>query len=190
MSDMDLSHGLDLAADRNRRAAMREGKGQDLPITFGDEHITTLPVELPVDVFAPLRELDGDVTLLLREAMNAYQAEDQGRAALVIDLIASNPRLPLTALDTFRQIAENLLTKDGFARLQEHRPSGQDYAFLVKGVLRFYGLSLGEALPSSESSTDSPGGTSPGTSSTTSDSTPVESGQTPAATASLEPAAS
>lgn len=183
---------LDLDAERSARAAEREGKGKALPIRFGGENIATLPVELPVDVLAPLRNLDGDLTLILRQAMQASRggANEKFEATeLVVDVLASNPALPVTALNTLTQVAKNLLTDEGFDRLMAQRPSAQDFATLVKGVFRFYGLSLGEASPSSDSSTDS-GTTSPGTSSTTSDSTPEASGTTPAPTPSLEPAAS
>ena len=96
----------------------------------------------------------------------------------------------MNALDTFRQVAANLLTEDGLAALLANRPSGQDVAFLIKGVFRFYGVTLGEASPSSDSSTGDSGGTSSGTSSTTSDSTPATSGPTPEIPASSEPAVS
>lgn len=194
MSD-DLSMSLDLDAARKQRAAEREGKKRDLPIRLGGQDIATLPVELPVDVLAPLRNLDGDLTLLLREAMATTKRGDDATARwdateLVVDILASNPRLPVTALDTFGQVAKNLLGEDGFAALMEQRPTGQDVAFLVKGVFRFYGLTLGEASPSSDSSTDDSGRTSSGTSSTTSDSTSVDSGTTPEPTPSSVPVGS
>ena len=72
MSDDDF-FDLDLDAARKQRAAEREGKKRDLPIRFGGEVIATLPVEMPVDVLAPLRNLDGDLTLLLREAMGCFE---------------------------------------------------------------------------------------------------------------------
>lgn len=192
MSDDDLV--LDLDANRKQRAAEREGKKQDLPIRLGGEVIAILPVELPVDVLAPLRELDGDITLILREAMNSarHGATDEAKwntTELVVDVLASNPALPVQALDVIVKVGKNLLTEEGFDRLVASRPSQQDYAFLVKGVFRFYGLTLGEASPSSDSSTDS-GGTSNGTSSTTSDSTPEPSGTAPETPTSLEPAVS
>ena len=178
---------LDLDAERKTRAAEREGKQRPLPIRFGGEEIAVLPVELPIDVLAPLRNLDGDLTLILRQAMQSRNSGDTGPTTdLVVDVLASNPALPVTALNTLSQVAKNLLTEEGFERLVAQRPSGQDYAALAKGVFRFYGLSLGEASPSSDSSTDEPGETSPGTSSTTSTSTPEGSGTTPEPTPSLE----
>lgn len=193
MSDDDF-FDLDLDAARKQRAAEREGKKRDLPIRFGGEVIATLPVEMPVDVLAPLRNLDGDLTLLLREAMGAAKGGGSGEARwnateLVIDILASNPRLPVTALDTFAEVARGLFGEDGYAALVANRPTAQDFAVLVKGVFRFYGLTLGEASPSSDSSTDD-GRTSSGTSSTTSDSTPEPSGATPAPTDSSVPVGS
>lgn len=191
MSDLEA---LDLDLARQQRAAEREGKKRDLPLRVGGQTIAVLPVELPVDVLAPLRTLDGDLTLLLREAVqsakNGGDTVNWDITELVIDLLANNPRLPMNFLDTIRDVAKNLLTEEGLNALIEQRPSGQDVAFLIKGVFRFYGLTLGEASPSSDSSTDASGGTSSGTSSTTSTSTPEGSGQTPQIPASSEPAVS
>jgi hypothetical protein len=175
---------LDLDVARAQRAAQREGQKRDMPLRVGGQVIAVLPVELPVDVLAPLRNLDGDLTLLLREAVLAAKNADgkvvnQDITELVIDLLANNPRLPLNFLDTIKEVAANLLAEEGLSALVASRPSAQDIAFLVKGVFRFYGVTLGEALPSSASSTDASGGTSSGTSSTTSDSTPATSGPTP-----------
>ena len=186
---------LDLDSARQQRAAQREGKKQPLPIRVGGETIATLPVELPVDVLAPLRNLDGDLTLLMREAVNAQRNGSTAESKmdvteLVIDLLANNPRLPVNALDTFAEVAKGLLGDDGYATLIAQRLSGQDIAFLVKGVFRFYGLTLGEASPSSDSPTGVSGGTSSGTSSITSDSTPEGSGLPLTPPGSLEPAVS
>jgi hypothetical protein len=184
--------GLDLDSERKQRAAQREGAGEPLPIVLGGEVIATLPSELPVDVLAPLRLLDADLTLILRQAMQASM--NQGSVGdvteLVVDVIAQNPALPMTALDTFGEVAKRLLTDEGFAKLLANRPSPQDYAALVKGVFRFYGVTLGEASPSSASPTGDAGETLSGTSSTNSASTPEDSGTTPEPTPSLEPAAS
>lgn len=184
---------LDLDAEREQRAAKREGKAQTMPIRLGGKVVATLPAELPVEVLEPLRNLDGDLTLIIRQAMQAQKANDettvQDVTDLVIDVLANNPALPVQALSTVRKVTANLLTEDGLAAFMEQRPSPQDIAALAKGVFRFYGLSLGEASPSSDSSTDD-GGTSSGTSSTTSGSMPEDSGTTPESEPSLEPAGS
>lgn len=200
MSDNMFS--LDLDAARKVRAAEREGKKRDAPIILGGDTIAVLPVELPVDVLAPLRDLDGDITLIIREALssvtegrNAKQTQID-TTALVIDLLASNPDLPVTFLDTVQKVARNLLTDEGMDRLVAQRPTVPDYTELIKGVFSFYGVTLGEASPSSGSSTDEArtdepvSETSSGTSSATSESTPDESGTTPEPTPSLESAVS
>lgn len=182
---------IDLDSARASRAASREAKGHEAPIRLGGETIAVLGAELPVDVLAPLRELDSDLTLILRQALGAARGQQSeiDSTDLVIDILSNNPNLPTTALDIIREVASNLLSPDGFARLVAQRPSVQDYAALAKGVFRWYGVSLGEALQSSVSSTDG-GETSPGTSSTTSDSTPVESSDAPEKTGSWEPVGS
>lgn len=177
---------IDLDAQREQRAAAREGRAEPEPIKIGGKVIGHLTPELPIDVFAPLRNLDGDLTLLLREAVDQAKREQAAAAtgqtvnrwdigATVIDVLATNPALPVTALDTIREVAANLLGEEGLSNLLEARPSGQDYAALATGIFAYYGMSLGEALPSSDSSTSS-GGTSSTTSSDTSGSTPEESG--------------
>lgn len=174
---------IDLDAERNARAAAREGRGEALPIRFGGAVVATLPVELPIDVFAPVRTLDESLTMVLRSAMQAFKAETQERRVdqteMVIDLLAANPDMPVAVLDAIKQIAVNLLAQSGYDALMAARPTGQDIAALLKGVFRFYGVSLGEALPPSGSSTND-GETSNTTSGSTSDSTSEESG--PAAT--------
>lgn len=169
---------LDLDADRKRRAAEREGKQMDQPIIIGGEVIAVLPVELPIDVLAPIRGMDDDIALLLREMVKGMQSGD-GRAdatGLFVDLIAANPKLPTNLLDTIQQITRNLFGNEGYEALVKARLTREDLGYLAKGVMEFYGLSLGESLPSSDSPTDD-GTTSSSTSSGTSPSTPDESGE-------------
>lgn len=183
---------IDLDAERQSRAAQREGKRTDLPIRVGGEVIATLPVELPLDVFAPLRELDESITLAVRGLMQAQRggaAEKWNAAELVIDLLAAAPTLPSDVLDVVRQIGVNLLTEDGVTKLLANRPSGEDLAFFAKKVFEFYGVTLGESSAPGDSST-SDGETSSTTSSTSSDSTPGASSETPQIPTSSEPAAS
>lgn len=178
--DLDI---LDLDADRASRAAQREGKGASLPIRFGGEKIADLPVELPLDVLLPLREIDEDLALMFRTVMQ-MASQQTGEASrmdatnLVVDLLVSNPNLPTVMLDTAAQIGRNLLTVEGYDKFIAQRPSREDIGALIKGVFRYYGVSLGEASAPSDSS-DSGGATSNTTSSSTSDSTPEVSGPTP-----------
>lgn len=157
MSDTPI--GLDLDAQREDRAAAREGSNEAWPIIIGGNVVATLPVELPIDVFAPLRSIDSDIALLLRTAMDQARREQSDSAAasrwdatgLVIDLLASNPDLPTTVVDVVTKVASNLLGEEGLAAFMATRPSGQDVAALVQGVFVYYGVSLGESSPSSDS---------------------------------------
>jgi hypothetical protein len=166
---------LDLDAKREQRAAAREGNGEPLSIKMGGKIVATLDPEFPLDVLEPLRAIDQDLALLLRQAITMAQGGDTINATgLVIDLLASNPRLPTIFLDTLRECAVRLFGEEGVAALIEFRPSREDIGELAKGVSRFYGLSLGEASPSS-ASLETDGETSSATSSGTTDSTPVAS---------------
>lgn len=169
---------LDLDAERKRRAAQREGQKADQPIIVGGQTIAILPVELPIDVLAPIRDMDEDITLLLRSVVKAAQTES-GRAdaqALFLDLLAANPTLPQNLLDTIQKIARNLLTDAGYQALVAAHPTREDLAYLAGGIMKFYGLTLGESSPSSDSDTGG-GTTSSTTSPTTSEgSTPDASG--------------
>jgi hypothetical protein len=178
-TDLDF---LDLDADRQSRAAAREGRGQGLPVRVGGETIAVLPAELPLDVLSPLREIDEDLALMLRSVMQATQGTGQTATEatnLVIDLLVANPHLPTKVLDTAVQISKNLLTDAGYERFMAARPSREDIAFVAKGVFRFYGLSLGEASASSDSSGDGGGTSKPTSPTTTPDSTPEGSTSTP-----------
>jgi hypothetical protein len=174
MSDLDI---LDLDADRERRAAEREGGNKGLPIRMGGRVVATLPPEFPMDVIEPLRAVDQDLALLLRQAMMMAQGGDTLNATgLVIDLLAANPNLPSIFLDTIRECGTRLLGEEGIEALIEYRPSKDDLAALAKGVSRYYGFSLGEASPSS-TSPEAGGETSSATSSESTDSTPEDSGK-------------
>lgn len=191
---MSDEYGIDLDKERAARAAAREAKGQEFPIRLGGQVVATLPAELPLDALAPLRDLDSDITLLLRTAMRAARGGTEGQerweaTELVVDLLAANPALPLAVIDTVTAITRNLVGDDGYAALVEARLSREDVAALAKGVFRFYGLSLGESSAPSASPEGS-GTTSPGTSSTTSDSTPEVSGSDQETKGSLEPVGS
>lgn len=178
---------IDLDAERKNRAAKREGKNQPLPIRIGGDTIATLPVELPIDYLEPLRGLDQDLTIVLRSIVQSVRASDQSERLdemdMIIDVLAANPALPVTVLDTITEVAKNVLTVEGFGLLMSQHPSAQDLAALAKGVFRFYGVSLGESLAPSGSSTGS-GETSKttssieGSTSETSTPTPGSSDQT------------
>jgi hypothetical protein len=194
MSDSGTELVIDLDHERKQRAAEREGKRQALPVRIGGEVIATLPVELPVNVLAPLQQLDESLTLLLRSTMQVAKGNNDAAAKwdateLIVDLLAANPTLPVDVLNVIRQVTVNLMGQDGYDAFLAADPSPEDIGAFAKGVFRFYGVTLGEASESSDSSTDS-GRTLSSTSSDTSDSMPEASGTSPESPASLEPAAS
>lgn len=195
---LDFDLGIDLDAERERRAAAREVKATEFPIRLGGEVVAMIPTELPLDVLAPLRRLDEEITLLLRSVMTAMNAgrEAQERwdaTSLIVDILAANPSLPTTVVDVIHDMAKALLGEEGFTRLMSKRPSKDDMAALTKSLLSFYGLALGESQPSSDSPSgeEQDGGTtSLPTGSTTTDSTSEASGDVPVSPASSESAAS
>lgn len=179
-SDPDV---YDIDAERDSRTAQREGHADGLPIVSGGVTIALLPVELPIDVFAPLKDIDEALMLLLHEAMKMATGPDAAAkweaTDLVVGLLASTPRLPVQVIEVAKGIGENLMGAEGFAAFMALRPSKEDIGSLVKRVFRFYGVSLGEALPSSDSSE-----TGGGTSSTTSK--PISTGSMPEASSGIQ----
>lgn len=172
---------FDLTAER---AARTEAKTPEV-IRIGDT-VVTLPIELPLDVFAPLKNLDVDLALLMRQALNmASEGGDEQAAAtsLVIDLLVSNPNLPRDLIDAIEEVGRRLLGEEGIAALVAFRPAKEDLAVLAKGLFAHYGVGLGEASASSDSSADA-GTTSKPTSSGGTGSTPEASSASPASPAS------
>lgn len=168
-TDLDV---IDLDA---ARAVRLEARGKPTPVRIGGETIAELPVELPLDVFSPIKALDLDIALLLRQAMDIAKADgDTGQAqaatSLVIDLLVSRPTLPVELIDAVTEMGRRLLDSEqypeGYAKFIAARPSREDIAEFAKGVFRRYGVGLGEALQSSDSSKND-GGTSKPTSLTT-----------------------
>lgn len=180
---------LDLDAQREARIAKLEVTRKALPIRWRGSIICTLPTELPFAVIAPLGKIDADLTLIMRQAVsvarnNGQSVEDRMDAAeLVIDLLAANAHLPQTILEVIKEMSAAVLTQEGLAEFLEGQPSIPDMVGLARGVVRYYGVGLGEASPSSVSS-EIDGATSNTTSSPNSDSTPEDSSQTPTQIAS------
>jgi hypothetical protein len=181
---------LDLDAEREARLAKLEVTRKPLPIKWRGNTICTLPPELPFDVIAPLGKIDADLSLIMRQAVsvarnNGQSVEDRLDAAeLVIDLLAANAHLPQTILTVVKEMAAAVLTEEGLAEYLDGKPSIPDMVGLARGVVRYYGVGLGEASPSSVSS-ETGGAISNSTSSENStDSTPGDSLQTPAPIAS------
>jgi hypothetical protein len=185
--------GVDDVIDLDReRAQRREARGKPMPVRFGGQQIAELPVELPLDVFEPLKALDVDIALLIRQALDIQQANGEGEQAaaatsLVIDLLVTRPSLPHDVVEAVIEMGKRLLNSedypDGFDKFLAQRPSREDVATFAKGVFRRYGVGLGEALPSSASSANGETTSKP-TSPTTIKSTSGGSGRTRAKKAS------
>lgn len=185
-------NSIDLNAER---AARREGSLEGLKVTLGDDTFT-LPSELPVDVFAPFRDIIGDddlpsIVQTLAESSNT----DQALTAFLRD----RPNIAVEALDALRFALGRLFCTQGdgcdldalsesgrsapthapecqWPRFLKQRPSMPDYLALGRGLLAGYGVSLGEALGSSDSS-GSDGATSNPTSRRSTSSTPAKRSQ-------------
>lgn len=180
---------IDLDAER---ATRREAKGGATPVKFGGSVIAVLPVELPLEVLAPLKAIDLDIAMLVRQVMDIRQADgDQAQAeaatSLIIDLLVSRPSLPVEVIEAVTEMGRRLLNSpeypEGFAKFAEQRPSREDVGAFAKGLFRRYGVGLGEALASSDSSA-SGGTTSKPTSKRTTKSTSGGSGKSRAKKAS------
>jgi hypothetical protein len=153
--DMDVSR-----IERLRvRAARREGRGETLVIRFGGEPIAEIGAEFPLDVLEPFADVNLDLALLIRQAIDLSQAEDQTAQLSTLDMLvsvlAANPQLPREFIGAVQEAGRRLLGVDGYAKLVAQRPSPWDVAALLKHLMNWHGVSLGE---SSSSSTPSAGG--------------------------------
>jgi hypothetical protein len=179
-------------ADRARaRAARREGRGDTLKICFGGEEIAEIGAEFPLDVLSPLQDVNLDLALLVRQAldlMNAEGTEEQvAVVSFIVDVLAANPSLPTELITAIGEMGKRLLGPEGYAAFLAQRPTPWDIAALATHLMNWYGVSLGESSGSSTPVTG--GGTSNPTSNPTSESTPEISGGIPATPDSSESAA-
>lgn len=191
------SEVVDLAGRRAQRArakaARREGRGEQLVLQFDGTAIATLGPEFPLDVLEPLQHVHVDLPLLIRQAIDMFNAAEDEAAGqtnvltYVVEILAVHPNLPGEIIATVKEMAKRLLGEAGYEAYVATRPSPWDVADLVSALIDWYGLSLGESQRPINSSDGGP--TSNTTSSTTSGSTPEVSGPTPAAPASSESAA-
>lgn len=176
---------LDVArAERAKaRAAQREGAGEALAVRIGGQVIAELPSEFPLSVLGPLTGLNVDIAYVIRAASQVAGGQGDQRQAgfqLLVDVLAANPHLPAEIITAVKEMGRRLLGQDGYDALVATGVTWWDARDLVKGVLGWYGMSLGESLPSAPSS-GSDGGTSNPTSNGTTTSTPVPSGPPPVA---------
>jgi hypothetical protein len=184
---------LNLDAKRQERAraraARREGADpRGVPVTFdGREYL--LPAEVPAQVLDPLLDGDLDLVGLIKVAYDASKdaratETDRDRMQEVIwETLAAKPDLPVTVIRAIRDSLALLFGAEQWEAFQASQPSLPDMGALVVGLVSEYGVGLGEALRSGNSSI--PAGTtlSP-TSSGSTGSTPVTSGPTPVPVAS------
>lgn len=169
---IDLNKLRQERAAKRAVAAEREARTDGEPIILDGKEIAVLPPELPWDAIKPFRQINDEIALLLRQAL---QMQKGGQTfdgfQLVLDLLATNPKLPQTLIDVVTGVAEALLGKDGLAALFAEKLSLPDVLALVQGVFAFYGTNLGESSRSVDSSA-SDGPKSEPTSSGTTTSTP------------------
>jgi hypothetical protein len=135
------------------RAARREGRGDTQPIRFGGRIIATLEAEFPLDTLEPFADVDLDLALLVRQAIDMAQAENTDQQLSTLDMIvsvlAANPNLPREVLEAIKEAGRRLLGESGYAALVQGRPTPWDIGALVKNLFSWYGVSLGESSPSS-----------------------------------------
>ena len=148
--------GMNLNLDAHRSA--RAEKKKPPTLTIGNRELV-LPIELPLDVLAPLVDLDVDVSFLIREVMNARKTgienASEDLASAVIDMLVLNPNLPKDVVRAVQAMARELLGGEQYEHLVAQKLSLPDVGLLAKWALRRYGVSLGEASRSSDSSESS-----------------------------------
>jgi hypothetical protein len=170
---------FDLDAARTERArtraARREGRGDTQRIRFGGQEIAVLAAEFPLDVLEPFTDVNVDLALLVRQAIDLASAEGASAQLSTLDMIvsvlAANPNLPREVLDAIRECGRRLLGEDGYNAFVGQRPTPWDVAALAKNLMDWYGVSLGES--SSPSALSSAGATSKPTSEATTTSAPT-----------------
>lgn len=153
---------LDLDAKRAERARARAARreGSDDPnvrVTFdGNEYV--LPPELPASVLDPLIDGDLDLVGLIKVAYDA--SRDQRRSAdsrdrmesMIWETLAGHPDLPVSVVRAIRDSLALLFGADQWAAFQASAPSLSDIGALIVGLVSEYGVGLGEALRSANSS--------------------------------------
>lgn len=180
---------LDLDAKRaeraRSRAAKREGANPNgVDVTF-DGKPYLLPAELPATVLDPL--IDGDLDLVglikvaydaSRDAQRSQESRDD-MESMVWSALAQHPDLPVSVVRAIRDSLALLFGADQWASFQASSPSLADIGALIVGLVREYGVGLGEALRSASSSGTDGTTSSPTSSDTAAVSTPAASGPNP-----------
>jgi hypothetical protein len=181
---------FDLRQRRKQRVEQREGGAEAPVLVFGDVTVL-LPVELPLQVLAPVVDLDLDLAMLIRKAVDAARGSGDERSTsldFILDLLVANPNLPAQAVAAVKDVARNLFGDDGYEALVAERPSLPDIQDLVKFIVATYGVGLGESSSPDEQSGS--GTESSASSNASTDSTPAPSTRPRKRKASSAPAAS
>lgn len=131
-------------------AARREVQHPDgYLVRFGGADLR-LPAELPLDVFEPL--LAPELDLLGAVSTILETAEESGDTGAIVGVLLTRPNLPAGLLAAVKDGVARLLGEEQAAVFAAARPSLQDYRRFITGVLRLYGVSLGEWLAPPETS--------------------------------------
>jgi hypothetical protein len=173
-----LADELDLDSARSARAEVTR-----TPAVKIAGRRLELPTELPLDALEPLTAIDVDVSVLIRQVLDARnQAKETGETAdneailgAIIDMLVVNPSLPVQLIDAVKEITRRLFGPEGYEHLVASKLSIKDVGLIAKYIGRQYGVGLGEASPASESS-EAAGTTSKSTSSASTTSTSAASG--------------
>lgn len=140
------------------RAAKREGRGETLDIRDGDLMIATLGAEFPLDIVEPLVDVNLDIALVVEQAIQVASADSQAQQMASLDLIAqilaANPNLFRELIDAVKEMGRRLFGAEGYAALVATRPTPWDVVDMIKDLMSWYGVSLGESSPLSTSSSD------------------------------------
>lgn len=154
-------------------AAKREEEQPDgIRLTFKGETFI-LPAELPLDIFDALLSEKLDLTGIFTELLNSE--DDADGFVAVLKLLIDRPTLPKALLDAIHACFASLFGEEDYARFRKLRPSIKDVVRIGRGLLERYGMSLGEAFASRDSS-EAAGATSKEPSNSITESTPAASG--------------
>ncbi|GAA3614583.1 hypothetical protein GCM10022419_119720 [Nonomuraea rosea] len=118
---------LDLDAARAERTAA----GDPFPLRFRGQISCTLPPELPLDALEPLTEIDVDIALIFRTAIDAFKGQDADAATVsvldtVIDLLVMSKKLPDEVLEAVKKIGRRLMGDQGYEAFIAAHPSVPD----------------------------------------------------------------
>lgn len=158
-------------------AAIRESAYPDgIPVPYKG-HTFTMPAECPIDVFDPLLSADFNLVGVLGAILDDTDGKDMGES--VMSVLFERPSLPAEARDTIYECLCLLFGAEQWAEFQALRPGLTTYAALIRGLLNVYGVSLGEAFASGDSSKNSGPTPNPTSPVSTPGSTPASSSAAP-----------